>query len=135
MPSNRRATGDGRTAPSWVVIDEVKPGQLLIDGRDMTGVLIPVVIHVHHLTGPLDDLARQEAAALIRDICSEALPAGESRSVAPLVLATGGENAWWGGSGHLFRLLPETAYGRPPPPAFAGATPSTPLPTASRADP
>lgn len=101
----------GREPTTWAVVDEIKVGHGRIDGHDPVAQTIPVLVHVYHLAGRLDAVARVEMADLFQDICSEARRAGERRQVAASVMVAEVAEGWWGVDGQVLRLSAESGYG------------------------
>ncbi|WP_271067498.1 hypothetical protein [Caulobacter sp. NIBR1757] len=87
---------DGRQGAAWVVVDEIDGDHFLGEGLDRGGETITISIHVFHLFGPADEVARADLAELFHDLCSEARPAGEPRPIAISMTVTDVTTGWWG---------------------------------------
>jgi len=89
---------------SWVLIDEVEPGNWTCGGADVTSQFLPCMAVVHVPAGVLDDAARAAYARLLQSALQTALPAADKRQLLTSVVFNDVEDGHWGVGGDIWRL-------------------------------
>ena len=89
---------------TWVLIDEIAPGDVFVAGGDPPERMIPVVVLFHYPQGVLDEASRTDAVRLIHEAVAAAKPPADPRAVITSVILTEVADGTWGASGVLWRL-------------------------------
>lgn len=88
---------------TWVVIEEVAPGNWVCGGQDMTQAIVPVIVNANIPAGVLDAAGRARYVQLLQKAVVDALP-GEKRRIATSCVLTDVADGTWGASGEIWRL-------------------------------
>ena len=88
---------------TWVIIEEIKAGNMFSGGRDPLQAFIPASVFWYYPEGVFDQDGRAEAVRLIQDAIAAAAPA-DGRRVISAVAMTQVDDGTWSAAGTMWRL-------------------------------
>jgi len=87
---------------TWVILDEIKPGNWFAAGQNPLATIIPAAVFWHYPEGVLDAADHPEAARLIQEAVAAVAPGG--RRVITSVAMTQVDDGTWSAAGAIWRL-------------------------------
>ena len=97
-----------KRALCWVIIEEIAAGLWTCGGKDLSSILIPVLVVIHLPPGVLDDTARAQYVEGVHQAVRAALPE-EKRRIAASCIINEVADGNWGINGAIWHL-PDFAH-------------------------
>lgn len=90
-------------ATTWVILEEIKTGNIFAAGRDPLASMIPASVTWYYPEGVFDQAGLEQAVRLIQNAISDAAPA-DGRKVVAAVAMTQVDDGAWSAAGTIWRL-------------------------------